>query len=88
MFWAPTAATYQRCKGLFPKPSGFLGIAPLHAAVCGYWLSLAAADKDGLSFAKIMRPAAVCNTEVTSTPTVCPICFRPPSTTIIVPSSR
>lgn len=38
--------------------------------------------------AKIMRPAAVCNTEVTNTPMVSPICFLPLSTTIIVPSSR
>ncbi|MDF2635645.1 MAG: hypothetical protein K0R78_2519 [Pelosinus sp.] len=39
-------------------------------------------------FAKIIRPAAVCNTEVTNTPMVSPMCFLPLSTTIIVPSSR
>ena len=37
---------------------------------------------------KIMRPADVCNTLVTITSIRCPICSRPPSITIIVPSSR
>src|SRR5579871_3149699 len=38
--------------------------------------------------AKIMRPATVCSTRVTVTSTVLFMCWRPPSTTIIVPSSR
>src|SRR5690606_29748013 len=37
---------------------------------------------------KIMRPAAVCRTLVTTTCTILPMCTRPPSTTTIVPSSR
>src|SRR5579859_4826411 len=41
-----------------------------------------------LGWAKIMRPATVCSTRVTVTSTVMPIYCRPPSTTIIVPSSR
>src|SRR5690606_31987895 len=42
----------------------------------------------GLGLAKIMRPAAVCSTLVTMTPTDSPMKRRPPSTTIMVPSSR
>ena len=41
-----------------------------------------------VSFAKIMRPAAVCSAEVTSTDTTSFMQRNPPSTTIIVPSSR
>ena len=37
---------------------------------------------------KIMRPALVCNTLVTAIRTIVLACSRPPSTTIIVPSSR
>ena len=40
------------------------------------------------SFAKIIRPAAVCSAEVTSTDTISFMQRNPPSTTIIVPSSR
>ena len=41
-----------------------------------------------LGFAKIMRPAAVCSADVTSTSIVLLIWRRPFSMTIIVPSSR
>ena len=40
------------------------------------------------SLAKIMRPAEVCSTEVTTTQAVCPMTRLPLSTTIMVPSSR
>ncbi len=41
-----------------------------------------------LIFVKIIRPALVCSTVVTTTSTVSPMWRLPLSTTIIVPSSR
>ena len=76
-------------KAVAPKYSTFVreGLLPLNRAK-NYCLRLILSWELVFGLAKIIRQAAVCNTLVTRTSTVSPIKRLPPSTTIIVPSSR
>ena len=69
----PLAAPGRRNDGRRPNP-GVHRVAPSFSSAFGR--------------AKIIRPATVCRTLVTTVSRVSPMCRFPPSTTIIVPSSR
>src|SRR5688572_13367996 len=79
-------------KGYFPPAAaadgGICGRGRPSAGAAAGALTPCAADPDSMKRPKIILPAVVCSTLVTTTSIVFPIAFRALSTTTIVPSSR